>query len=172
MAIRVLIADDEALVALSLGDLLEADGHEVELTFDGAAALVVARRLGAPIDVLVTDLNMPYLTGEALIRTLWAERPSLPIVVVTGSPPPGGAAELRATSGSDGPLILLHKPIDYAALTVAVMSAALSNRHLAPCPSSEDRPRRQGPTAAGSQAVAAGHRQVVDCLTQKVSEPQ
>jgi CheY-like chemotaxis protein len=146
MAFRILIADDEVLVALSLGDLLEADGHEVELTFDGAAALAAARRLGASIDVLVTDLNMPHLTGEALIRTLRAERPGLPVVVVTGSPPPGGVAELRAASGSDGPLILLHKPIDYAALTAAVTGTALSSQYPAPCPP-KDVPRRPGPTA-------------------------
>src|SRR4051812_19587165 len=104
MPLRVLIAEDEALVALSLGDMLEADGHEVELTFDGAAALAAARRLGAALDVLVTDLNMPYLSGEALIHDLRTERPSLPVVVVTGSPPPGGAAVLREDSGGHGPL--------------------------------------------------------------------
>ena len=122
MALRVLIAEDEALVALSLSDMLEADGHVVELTFDGAAALLAIRRLGTAVDVLVTDLNMPYLTGEALIRTVWAERPSLPVVVVTGSPPPGGAAELRQNSDGDGRLVLLHKPIDYPALSLAIKS--------------------------------------------------
>ena len=155
MAIRVLIADDEALVALSLGDLLEADGHEVELTFDGAAALMAARRLGASIDVLVTDLNMPHLTGEALIRTLWAERPGLPVVVVTGSPPPGGAAELRGTSGSNGPLILLHKPIDYAALTMAIKSAASPRQR--PHPSSPhltSHVDRDGQYAGGDRSLA------------------
>ena len=61
MALRVLIAEDEALVAMSLHDLLDADGHEVELAFDGVAALAAARRLGSALDVLVTDLNMPHL---------------------------------------------------------------------------------------------------------------
>ena len=124
MALRVLIAEDEALVAMSLHDLLDADGHEVELAYDGAAALVAARHLGASLDVLVTDLNMPHLSGEALIRALRTERPGLPVVVVTGSPPPGGAAELRAGSGGHGPLVLLHKPVDYRALLRAVREVA------------------------------------------------
>src|SRR6478735_5438366 len=94
MALRVLVAEDEALVAMSLHDMFDADGHEVELAFDGAAALAAARRLGTALDVLVTDLNMPHLGGEALIHILRTERPGLPVVVVTGSPPPGGAAEL------------------------------------------------------------------------------
>lgn len=123
MTLRVLIAEDEALVALSLGDTLEADGHEVELAFDGAAALKAARRQGVSLDVLVTDLNMPSLSGEALIHALRTERPSLPIVVVTGSPPPGGADELHRNGGGHGLLILLNKPIDYAALVGAVRRA-------------------------------------------------
>ena len=124
MALRVLVAEDEALVAMSLQDMLEADGHEVELAFDGAAALAAARRLGTALDVLVTDLNMPYLGGEALIRNLRVERPGLPVVVVTGSPPPGGAAALREGSGDHGPLALLHKPVDYHALLRTVREVA------------------------------------------------
>src|SRR3712207_5078847 len=99
MPLRVLIAEDEVLVALSFSDMLEADGHEIELAYDGAAALTAARRLDGLLDVLVTDLNMPYVSGEALIHSLRAERPGLPVVVVTGSPPFGGAEELRRTAG-------------------------------------------------------------------------
>jgi CheY-like chemotaxis protein len=45
---RVLVAEDEALIALSLSDLLEAEGYEVDLAADGAEALDAARGLGAP----------------------------------------------------------------------------------------------------------------------------
>ena len=84
MALRVLIAEDEALVAMSLEDLLDADGHEVHTAPNGAAALSAARSLGGLLDVLVTDLNMPLLSGEALIHDLRIERPDLPVVVVSG----------------------------------------------------------------------------------------
>ena len=124
MALRVLIAEDEALVALSIGDLLETEGHEIEIAFDGAAALAAARRLGVLLDVLVTDLNMPYMSGEALIHDLRAERPDLPVVVLTGSPPPGGAEELSQSSGGYGPLILLHKPVNYQAMFRAIHEVA------------------------------------------------
>ena len=126
MGLRVLLAEDEALVALALADCLEAMGHAVTTAPDGAAALALARRPGAaPFDLLVTDLNMPRLGGEGLIRALWAARPGLPVVVVTGSAPPGGAEALRrACGGGHGPLVLLHKPLDYAALEEAVRRAA------------------------------------------------
>jgi CheY-like chemotaxis protein len=124
VVVRVLVAEDEALVALSLADLFEAEGHEVTVAADGAEALEQARRMGEALDVLVTDLNMPRMTGEELIRALRAERPGLPVVVVTGSPPPGGAEELRRQGGGHGPLALLHKPIDYAGLVGTLRAVA------------------------------------------------
>jgi CheY-like chemotaxis protein len=116
VTLRVLIAEDEALVALSLSDLLETEGYAVTLAGDGAAALVKARRLGDALDVLVTDLNMPHMSGEDLIRALRIEWPGLPVVVVTGSAPAGGAEALQRYGGGHGPLALLHKPIDYGDL--------------------------------------------------------
>src|SRR5918998_3522131 len=120
MGVRVLVAEDEALIALSLADLLEAEGHEVAIAPDGADALDAARRLGGALDVLVTDLTMPRLGGEALIRALRAERPGLPVVVVTGSAPFGGQEELRRHAGGHGPLLVLLKPPDYAELAAAL----------------------------------------------------
>src|SRR5919107_4614211 len=126
MGMRVLVAEDEALIALSLADLLEAEGHEVVLAPNGADALDAARRLGDALDVLVTDLNMPRLGGEDLIRALRAERPGLPVVVVTGSAPLGGLEELRRGAGGDGLLLLLLKPPDHAELAAALRRATAS----------------------------------------------
>lgn len=121
MARRILIAEDEALVAVSLADLLESGGYDVTLAFDGEQALeradaALAGTGGRRYDVLVTDLNMPRMCGEDLIRAVRARDPDLPVVVVTGSPPPGGAAELRCHGGGHGPLTLLLKPVDYPRL--------------------------------------------------------
>jgi CheY-like chemotaxis protein len=102
MGLRVLLAEDEALVALALADCLEAMGHDVTVAGDGAAALALARRPpgSTPFDLLVTDLNMPRLGGEGLIRALRTERPGLPVVVVTGSAPPGGAGRRRCAGAA------------------------------------------------------------------------
>src|ERR687889_1917540 len=124
MGVRVLVAEDEALIALSLADLLEAEGHEVALAPDGADALDAARRMGDALRVLVTDLNMPRMGGEDLIRALRAERPGLPVVVVTGSAPLGGLEELRRGAGGDGLLLLLLKPAECGELGAALRRAA------------------------------------------------
>jgi CheY-like chemotaxis protein len=118
------VAEDEALIALSLADLLEAEGYDVALAPDGADALDAARRLGDALRVLVTDLNMPRMGGEDLIRELRAERPGLPVVVVTGSAPFGGAEELRRRAGGYGLLQLLLKPADCGELAAALRRAA------------------------------------------------
>jgi CheY-like chemotaxis protein len=125
MPLRLLVAEDEALLALTLADLLEAEGHDVRLAFDGIAALMAARSLGAGFDVLVTDLDMPGVAGEDLISALRAERPSLPVVVVTGSAPAGGAQELQRQGGGYGPLALLHKPVAAADLLAALREAVV-----------------------------------------------
>ncbi|MGK7870950.1 response regulator [Falsiroseomonas sp. E2-1-a20] len=119
----VLVAEDEALIALTLSDMLEDDGHEVHLASDGTTALEAAHRLGQALDVLVTDLNMPGLTGEDLIRALTIYRPLLPVVVLTGSSPRGGLEQLRKDCGGHGPLTLLHKPATSRDVLAAVRRA-------------------------------------------------
>ena len=123
MHVQILVAEDEALIALSLADLLEAEGYRVALAPDGADALDTARRLGNALAVLVTDLNMPRMGGEDLIRAMRAERPHLPVVVITGSAPFGGVEELRRRAGGDGLLLLLLKPADCGELAAAVRHA-------------------------------------------------
>jgi CheY-like chemotaxis protein len=127
VVVRVLIAEDEAMIALSLADLLEDEGYVVTMAGDGAAALAKARRMGDTLDLLVTDLNMPEMSGEDLIHALRVERPDLPVVVITGSAPFGGLEELRRQGGGHGPFALLHKPLDYAAL-LDIMRWAMAGR--------------------------------------------
>jgi CheY-like chemotaxis protein len=126
-AVRVLIAEDEAMIALTLCDLLEADGYDVTLTSDGAAALTAAHDLGDTLGVLLTDLNMPLMRGEELIRALRTVQPTLPIVVLTGSAPSGGLEELRERGGGSGPFVLLHKPMNYTGLLDALRCAVYPN---------------------------------------------
>ena len=66
---------------------------------------------------------MPRMSGEDLIRAIRIDRPGLPIVVVTGSAPPGGLEALRGQGDGHGPFALLHKPIDNADLVDALRRA-------------------------------------------------
>jgi CheY-like chemotaxis protein len=119
--LRVLLAEDDALLGLAAEDVLREAGHAVALARDGAEALALARG-GASFDVLVTDLDMPRLDGAALTRRLREGRPSLPVVAVTGY---ALSAEDRATlAGGEGRLVLLRKPWTPEEMVEAVRRAA------------------------------------------------
>lgn len=116
--LRVLMAEDEPLAAEVIEEGLIEAGFEVLAANDGQEALDLAAN-GAGFDLLLTDLKMPRLDGKELIARLRAERPGLPVVVMTGFPPPDGTASLQA---GRGPLRLLTKPIGIASLIAAIRS--------------------------------------------------
>ncbi len=78
----VLVADDDALVALDIQSALEDAGHEVEICLDGLEAL--ARLASMHPDVLITDLNMPGMRGDQLIAAVRRTGEPVAILLVTG----------------------------------------------------------------------------------------
>jgi two-component system, chemotaxis family, sensor kinase CheA len=81
---KVLVVDDQFTVRELQRSILEAAGYRVETARDGREAL--AKMDGeAGIDIVVTDVDMPEMTGIELLRAIRAdpERPSLPVVVVS-----------------------------------------------------------------------------------------
>jgi signal transduction histidine kinase len=72
---RVLVVDDEPLVASLLVEFLEGDGHQVEVAGDGRAAL---ERVGAhAFDVIISDVKMPVLDGAGLYERVTRRDPRL-----------------------------------------------------------------------------------------------
>jgi signal transduction histidine kinase/ActR/RegA family two-component response regulator len=85
--LQVLCIDDEPLLRELLKELLERDGHSVEVSDNGEAGLEAFRRAlqqGHPFDVVITDLGMPYLDGRQVARILKRESPATPVVMLTG----------------------------------------------------------------------------------------
>jgi PAS domain S-box-containing protein len=78
----VLLVDDEPLVRASTADMLAELGYEVLEAESGheALALIGARQP----DLVITDHLMPGLSGTDLARILAAERPGLPVLIVSG----------------------------------------------------------------------------------------
>ena len=91
--LRCLIVDDEAAVADVLGDILGAIGHEATVVASGGEALA---RLREDLDLVLTDLAMPEMTGWEVARAVKAIEPGMPVVLVTGfgsrSRPPTSSA--------------------------------------------------------------------------------
>ena len=78
---RVLLADDHAVVAHGLRELLKDTFDLVGVVHDGRALLEAAERLRP--DVIVTDISMPLLNGLDAIRQLRASHPEIKAVVLT-----------------------------------------------------------------------------------------
>jgi len=80
----ILLTEDDDAVRELARDVLEADGYTVLATSRGADALRVAEEPGRVIELLVTDVVMPEMSGAELARRLAAVRPSLPVLFMSG----------------------------------------------------------------------------------------
>lgn len=109
--LRILMVDDDVLIAMSSVDMLEDLGHEVLEANSGEAAL---RHLsdGGHVDLMITDFSMPRMNGAQLAKAARELRPNLPIILATGY------AELP--SGSEIDLPRLGKPYDQRQLKAQI----------------------------------------------------
>lgn len=114
---HILLAEDEALVAFLIEDVLKDAGHEILVAANGREALEVAG--GDRVDLLVTDLRMPEMDGFELISALRSKRPGLPVVVMTGFPGGEGGRSLDALAPD---VVVFMKPVDLDRLVSTVGS--------------------------------------------------
>lgn len=85
---RILVVDDDSLAGEMTGAVLEEAGHEVVLAGDGMAA--TAKLDADPaIAMVVSDMNMPMVSGIDLFRELRAQGVNLPFILLTGGDPGG-----------------------------------------------------------------------------------
>lgn len=122
LKLLVLVAEDDHLAATAMETFLSWEGCDVTVVHDGLEALEAIDHAG--FDVLVTDLMMPRLDGRGLILRLNTERPSLPIVVVTGNSARIGPEELQAHRW----ITLLTKPVEPVELIAAIRSLVLKSQ--------------------------------------------
>lgn len=120
--LRVLVADDEFEIRELLGEYLSARGHEVHTASDGQQALSWLERNS--VDVLLTDVQMPTVTGVELVTALHRKHGHIGIVVMTGFPTVETATAAMKMGASD----YLLKPFRLREVYSAVMRAASGGR--------------------------------------------
>jgi two-component system cell cycle sensor histidine kinase/response regulator CckA len=81
--IQALIVDDEEPVGRFVDRVLRGAGYSTMRASDGPEALEVASKLQT-LDILVTDLMMPNMTGDELARQLRQREPGLKVLYLTG----------------------------------------------------------------------------------------
>ena len=92
----ILVVDDEPTVREAAESLLVRDGYKVLVAEDGIAALALFARKASEIDLVVTDMVMPFMDGLTLIRTLRRLNPKTKILVSTGRDEACRSPEMQA----------------------------------------------------------------------------
>ncbi len=124
MKFNILIIDDEKNIREGLAAALEMDGYNVVLAKDGQEGLGLVGR--GDIDLVITDLRMPGISGEEVLAKVTSESPGLPVIVLTGH----GTIDSAVDAMRAGAYDFLTKPLNLDRLSL-IVKRALQNRELA-----------------------------------------
>jgi DNA-binding NtrC family response regulator len=120
---RVLIVDDDPIVAESIADYLHEIGFEATATTSGPEAIAAVeqshRGIPRPYSVLIADMAMPEMSGLELIKSLREKHPDIVPVAITGY----GTIETAVKAVRLGAIDYLTKPIVDDELRIAVEKA-------------------------------------------------
>jgi CheY-like chemotaxis protein len=118
--LRILVVDDQAIIAGLMEELLRVDGHEVRAVMSGAEAVEALK--GFDADVVLTDESMPEMTGLELLARLRLGGFTKPVILMTGF---GNDALERSGGAGDRPDVVLGKPVTLDTLRRALSSVRL-----------------------------------------------
>ncbi len=100
----LIVEDDEAMRSL-LKDILDAEGLVAEAVSNGSDAL--QKVMDQPFDLIITDIQMPGLTGLDILPVIRKLQPEAPVIVITAF----GSKEVHRRSFEKGATGYLEKPI-------------------------------------------------------------
>ena len=83
---RILVVDDEPLIAQAIKMMLSYDGHQVETALSGEEGL--SKFDPKLCDVVFTDFSMPGMKGDQLAAAIKARSPNTPVIMLTAFAPP------------------------------------------------------------------------------------
>ena len=117
MAVSILIVDDEPDVAILFRQQFRRETREgVYILYFALSASEALEHLAKEIEpqriVILSDINMPGMSGLELLPKAKAMRPDVPIIMITAY----GDAETKRNALENGAEALLTKPIDFGAL--------------------------------------------------------
>ena len=114
---RILVVDDEQHIREGIGEFFRGEGYAVSLAEDGNQGLAAVR--GGDIDVVITDLRMPGMSGETLIEEALKINTGMPIIVLTAH----GSVENAVECMRKGAYEYRTKPVDLKELALLVQRA-------------------------------------------------
>jgi CheY-like chemotaxis protein len=82
----ILVVDDEESVRLYIRRILAAQGWQIKEAGDGLDAMRKIEGMGAPLDLLLTDIRMPRMDGIELARAMIQTHPHTAVLYISGYP--------------------------------------------------------------------------------------
>ncbi|MFL5127182.1 MAG: response regulator [Microvirga sp.] len=117
MSVLILVVDDEPDVELLFRQRFRQDVRAGRFAMEFAQSAVAALQriidiTGAPLILILSDINMPGMSGLELLPRARAARPDVPVIMITAY----GDDDTKRKALEGGAESLLTKPIDFAAL--------------------------------------------------------
>lgn len=110
----ILLVDDEANILSGLSIALSDEGYHVLTAKNGKDAWNLVRN--NLIDLVITDLRMPEMSGDELIKRITSSYPTLPVIVLTGH----GTIETAVETMREGAIDFFTKPVDLDKLLLVI----------------------------------------------------
>lgn len=120
---KVLVVDDEPLIARSLAFLIRKRGMEPTMVYDGLEGWQQFEQAPDAWSLLITDIRMPGLDGVSLVRRIRARGSAVPVVFISGHSRPPDVEVLS-------PAVFLAKPFTRAQLFEAIETSWGKTRDL------------------------------------------
>ena len=116
----ILVVDDEKYIREGLVAALEMDGYTGLQAENGQVAWKIIN--SEPVDMVITDLRMPDMSGSELLKKIYTTYPTIPVVVLTGH----GTIEDAVTAMQNGAVDFLTKPVNLDHLSVLIKRSLAS----------------------------------------------
>ena len=104
----VLIVDDDARMLRALDKVLTGEGCVVSCANWAGDAIETLTERKIPVDLVITDLRMPFVTGITAVYAIHKMLPDLPVIVLTAF----GSPDVKAECFRQGAVAFLEKPLD------------------------------------------------------------
>jgi len=117
---KVLVVDDDPIVADSLAQFLDEEGFEVASCYAAhEATSILSRGDERPFEIVITDASMPAMDGMQLLRAIRTDFPATAVIMVTGY----GTIESAVQAVREGAIDFIAKPIIESELMLSIERA-------------------------------------------------
>ncbi|MFO7940635.1 MAG: sigma-54 dependent transcriptional regulator [Bacteroidales bacterium] len=114
---KILVVDDEASIRETLKEILEYEGHQVQVAQEGEEGLLMFKKV--QYDAVLCDIKMPTMDGLEVLEKLQDHAHDIPVIMISGH----GNIDTAVESIKKGAYDFIEKPLDLNRLLVTIKNA-------------------------------------------------